>query len=129
MDYNEYSRLIEDATRFKNYVNVAVHEALNVIHAQQDPTQQSEWAVKGFGELAWKIHLKGDEQVNYMLMVSPDLKMIIVTHGNKDIGPLTLSQVLEEATYISASALYRFSLAEMLVAIMSLKGPNHYGYT
>lgn len=129
MNPADLTYLTGDVTRFTDHVNAELDKALKYFHHQPGENLPPKWVATMTGTLEWSIHLKDNSLTHYQLIVSPDLKMIVMTHGNTDIGPMSLSHVLEEATYISVPSLLFIRLADMIYAIMCEHRPNSFGHT
>jgi len=90
-------------------------------------------SVEGDG-LAWSI-VKTDIQPGewsnkeYGVRVSKSLDLVIFTHGNNDVGPLSLDHALLRSFVIDAAALRHFGMAESLEQVMTRCEPNEWGYT
>jgi hypothetical protein len=121
--------LTEDVTRFTDHVNAELDKALKYFHRQPGEKLPPKWVATMTGTLEWSIHLKDNSLTNYHFIVSPDLKMIVMTHGNNDHGPMSLDHVLLKATYISVSSLLFVRLADMIYATMCEHRPNSFGNT
>lgn len=84
--------------------------------------------------LAWtivKTDIRSGEWPNkdYGVRVSKGLELVVFTHGNKDVGPVSLDQVLLRSLVIDACAVRQFGLAACLDCLMTRYEPNEWGYT
>ena len=84
--------------------------------------------------LSWTIakeKLEADEWPNkcFGVRVAKGLDVVILTHGNMDVGRIALHHVLETALVIQAVALRGFKLAECIAFLFANCKPNEYGYT
>jgi hypothetical protein len=92
------------------------------------------WKVnKSSGFLTWgitKTDVRPGEwrHQDYCLRISKGLDFVILTYGNKDIGPLLLSHVLLNALVIESVTLRQFGLSECLTCLFTHQ-PNEWGYT
>lgn len=127
--------IVNNPAQFKLYVETELNKVIiwagSTPHKWRtfDTDRMVEWEVKSRGELEWSVQVKGDDGICYNLTVSPDLKTIIVTHGNTDFGAGSMKQALQNATVISVLAMLYYSLEDMFKEIMRDKSPNHYGLT
>jgi hypothetical protein len=65
----------------------------------------------------------------YGVQLPASLDSVIFTHGNNDVGGLSLQHVLQNALVIEATALRHFGMAACLQYLMSRCRPNEWGYT
>jgi len=94
------------------------------------------WSVERIDgpRLSWKIARNaipsGEWPIQeYDIQVSAGLDVIIFTHGNKDVGPLQLDHVLQNALVIDASALREFGMTACIKRLLTDCRPNEWGYT
>ena len=92
------------------------------------------WFRKERGRLWWTIERTsipvGEWSTQeFDLHVSEDLDWLMVTYGNKDIGPLSLQQEFQNARIIQAPSLERFPLRSCIQFIIERCKPNEWGYT
>ncbi len=84
--------------------------------------------------LAWSISKEqpgpGEWHIQeYDVRLSANLDLIVFTHDNKDIGPLDLYQVFQNAMVIDASALREFGVRACLEHVMSPYESRCQGHT
>ena len=111
-------------------------EALSYIQTELEAAVPKGWVLRGpeNGTLAWTIvkkDIRSGEWPNreYGVRVSKSLELLVFTHGNNDMGPLSLHHVLLRSLVIDASAIRHFGLAACLDHLMTHYEPNEWGYT
>jgi hypothetical protein len=65
----------------------------------------------------------------YGVQLPGSLDYIIFTHGNNDIGGLSLHHALQTALVIDATSLRHFGMPACLQCLMAHYRPNEWGYT
>jgi hypothetical protein len=111
-------------------------EAEEYISAELERNVPAGWTVRqveGRG-LTWLIVPSGVapgawSDQDYGVRVPDSLDLVMFTHGNNDIGPLSLQQVLQNTLVIEAAALRHFGMAACLKHLMSRCKPNQWGFT
>ena len=69
------------------------------------------------------------QQQEYGVYLGTGLDLLVFTHGNKDIGPLGLQHLLQQALVIDAAAVRHFGFDRCLEYLMAEFPPNEFGYT
>ena len=111
-------------------------EAVRYLETELKQALPTGWALHGVDcdPLAWTIvkrDLQSGEWPNkeYGVRVSKGLDLVVFTHGNKDVGPLSLHHVLLWSLVIDAASIRHFGLATCVKHLMSRYEPNEWGYT
>lgn len=112
----------QEAERYVSHeLEVAVPKDWRIVRQDRKPLS---WVLE-------KAELSSGEWPNqdYCVWVTTDLAFVIITHGNNDVGPLSLHQVLQNALVIESVMMREFSLAECVHFLFATKKPNEWGYT
>jgi hypothetical protein len=111
-------------------------EAVRYIQTELEAAVPKGWVLRSVegDALAWtivKTDIRSGEWPNreYGVRASKSLELLVFTHGNKDVGPLSLHHVLLRALVIDATAIRHFGLAACLEHLMTRYEPNQWGYT
>src|SRR5262245_39907627 len=101
-------------------------EAARYIRTELERAMPVGWMLRwDAGEpLAWSIVKKDLEpgewpNKDYAVRLSKSLELLIFTHGNNDVGPLSLHHVLPQSLVVDAAALRHFGMAACLEHLMT----------
>ena len=120
--HEPFFRTQEDAETYALHeLSQAVPEGWGIT---RPPGERLTWIIK-------KESLEPEEwqDQDYCLQITKGLDFVILTFGNKDVGPFGLHQALHNALVIKAVMLRGFSLSDCLRYLFTHRKPNAWGYT